>query len=81
MSKTIRRIEITAFRRRRLVATGASTELPIDQPMTSVNQTLIAEVGALVKQLAGDTLDAVTPTVSQQQENGDEHDARLGRRR
>lgn len=81
MSKTIRRIEITAFRRRRLVTTGAGNELPIDQPMTNVDQALIAEVRAMVKQLIGDSPDAVKLTVSQRQEEDDEHDTKRGRRR
>jgi hypothetical protein len=65
MSKTIRRIEITAFRRQSLTITGASAERPIDPSTIDLDETLVAQIRALVKQLTGDTLSIATVRASQ----------------
>lgn len=65
MSKTKRRIEITAFRRQRLAMTGAVPEPPVQPTTTAVDEDLAEAIRALVKQLTGDTLGEATVSVSQ----------------
>ena len=60
ISKRKRRIEITAFRHQRV----AITELPDVEPITAeVDEDLADAVRALIGQLTGDTLGAVTSNV------------------
>ena len=65
MSKTRRRIEITAFRRQRLAITGAVPEPPVQTSTTDVDEDLAGAIRALVKQLTDDTLGAAKIGVSQ----------------
>ena len=59
MLKIKRRIEITPFRRQRLATTGSTSE-PSSQPSTTaVNESLVEEITALVKQLTGDSLGSI----------------------
>jgi len=75
MSKTIRRIEITAFRRQSLTITGASSERPIDPSTIDLDETLVAQIRALVKQLTDDTLGNATVGVRQKRvSQGDDDD-------
>jgi hypothetical protein len=60
MSKTIRRIEITAFRRQSLTVTDASTERSIDPSTIDLDENLVAQISALLKQLTSDTLSTAT---------------------
>jgi len=64
MSKTRRRIEITAFRRQRLAIT-AVPESPVQPSTTDVDEDLAGAIRALVKQLTDDTLGAAKISVSQ----------------
>lgn len=59
MLKIKRRIEITAFRRQRLATTGAAPEQPSQPSTTAVDETLVEEITALVKQLTGDSLSGI----------------------
>ena len=64
MSKNKRRIEITAFRRRRLAITGSIPEPPVQPTATDVDEDLAEAIRALVKQLTGDTLGPATVNIS-----------------
>ena len=61
MSKTSRRIEITAFRRKRLA--GVTAERPAQQSTTDVDESLVAELLALVQGLTGERLNSATAEV------------------
>ncbi len=74
MSKTIRRIEITAFRRQSLTITGASSERPIDPSTIDLDETLVAQIRALVKQLTGDPVGNATVRVSQKRVSQSDND-------
>jgi hypothetical protein len=57
MLKIKRRIEITAFRRRRLA--GSAAEPSVQPSTTAVDESLVEEIAALIKQLAGDSLGSI----------------------
>ena len=59
MSKTKRRIEITAFRHRQLAITVAGADPPTYPSTTDVDENLVADIRALVKQLTGAPLSKV----------------------
>lgn len=62
--KIKRRIEITAFRRQRLATTGAAPEQPAQPSTTTDDESLVAEIAALVKRLTGDSLGSAVEEVS-----------------
>ena len=64
MSK-IKRIVITAFRRQSLTITGASSDRPLHPITIDDDETLVAQIRALVKQLTGDTLSTATVSANQ----------------
>ena len=65
MSKTKRRVEITAFRRQRVAITGATPEPPVQAATTDVDEDLAEAIHTLVKQLTATRLGAATIRVSQ----------------
>ncbi len=52
--KIKRRIEITVFRRRRLAVIGSAAEPSVQPSTTAVDESLVEEIAALIKRLAGD---------------------------
>ena len=65
MSKTVRRIEITAFRRTRLAATGSGPRPPGQPSTVDLDEDLVTEISALIERLTADPLDPPMVTVSQ----------------
>ena len=74
MSKTIRRIVITAFRHRRLAITGAGADPPTQPSTTDADENLVTEIRALVKQLTGDTLGATVRVSRKRIGDGDDNE-------
>jgi hypothetical protein len=76
MSKTTRRVEITAFRHQRLVISQSDADLSTQQSTTQFDETLVADIRVLVQQLTGDpVIDAATVRAIQQRiEDGDDHE-------
>ena len=53
---TKRRIEITVFRRQRITATDVAFESSPQPSTAKIDESLVEEIAALVKQLTGDSL-------------------------
>ena len=78
MSKTKRRIEITAFRRQVIANTDHNPEPPAQSPTRDVDESLAAEVFALVKGLTGERFGSARQEVSMKHpKEGDDHEDRL----
>lgn len=58
MSKTSRRIEITAFRCKRVATTGAAPESTPQPSSPDVEEGLLEEIVALVKRMTSDPLES-----------------------
>jgi len=77
MSKTKRRIEITAFRRQ-VANTDRNPEPPAQSPSRDVDESLAAEIFALVKGLTGEKFGSAWEEASSKlSRTGDDHGAEI----